>query len=274
VLAIRALSGGHFESVAPVLKKILLAHPPPEIETATVDSLGAFDEPAAGKAILENWRGFSPLARKHAIDAMLAQQNRVPMLLQAIQDGQLEPSALDGGARSLLYENPDPAIARKSHTLLESTNSDRAKVVASYHDAVNIRGDVGHGKKLFEENCARCHMPRRQGARVGPNLSGVNNKTKEELLTSILNPSYTIEPLFVNYVVTAKDGRMYDGVIANETPGAITLRGGSEDGDETILRKNIAEIRASSVSLMPDGFEEKMSKQDIADVIAYLRGGL
>jgi putative heme-binding domain-containing protein len=89
-----------------------------------------------------------------------------------------------------------------------------------------------------------------------------------------MNPSYTIEPLFVNYVVTAKDGRMYDGVIANETPGAITLRGGSEDGDETILRKNIAEIRASSVSLMPDGFEEKMSKQDIADVIAYLRGGL
>jgi putative heme-binding domain-containing protein len=133
---------------------------------------------------------------------------------------------------------------------------------------------VGHGKNLFEENCARCHMPRRQGTRVGPNLSGVNNKTKEELLTSILNPSYTIEPQFVNYIVTAKDGRMYDGVIANETPGAITLRGGSEDGDETILRKNIAEIRASSVSLMPDGFEEKMSKQDIADVISYLRGGL
>ena len=274
VLAIRALGGGHFESVAPVLQKILLAHPSPEIETAAVDSLAAFDEPAAGKAILENWRGFSPPTRKHAVDAMLAQQNRVPMLLQAIQDGQLEPSALDGGERSRLYENPDPAIAKKSHALLESTNSDRAKVVASYHDAVNLRGDEGHGKKLFEENCAKCHMPRRQGGRVGPNLSGVNNKTKEELLTSILNPSYTIEPIFVNYIITAKDGRMYDGVIANETPGAITLRGGSEDGDETILRRNIAEVRASSVSLMPDGFEEKLSKQDIADVISYLRAGL
>ena len=67
---------------------------------------------------------------------------------------------------------------------------------------------------------------------------------------------------------------MYDGVIANETPGAITLRGGSEDGDDTVLRKNIAEIRASSVSLMPEGFEQNLSKQDVADVIAYLRGGL
>ena len=113
-----------------------------------------------------------------------------------------------------------------------------------------------------------------RGGRVGPNLSGINNKTKEELLTSFLNPSYAIEPHFVNYVITSKDGRMYDGVIANETPGAITLRGGSEDGDDTVLRKNIAEIRASSVSLMPEGFEQNLSKQDVADVIAYLRGGL
>jgi putative heme-binding domain-containing protein len=75
-------------------------------------------------------------------------------------------------------------------------------------------------------------------------------------------------------VITTHDGRMYDGVIANETPGAITLRGGSEEGDQTVLRKNIAEIRASSVSLMPDGLEKDLTKQDITDVIAYLRGGL
>jgi hypothetical protein len=41
-----------------------------------------------------------------------------------------------------------------------------------------------------------------------------------------------------------------------------------------VLRKNVAEIRASSVSLMPDGLEEQLSVQDVADLIAYLRGGL
>ena len=34
---------------------------------------------------------------------------------------------------------------------------------------------------------------------------------------------------------------MYDGIIANETTSYITLRGGSEGGDETVLRKNIAD---------------------------------
>ena len=54
----------------------------------------------------------------------------------------------------------------------------------------------------------------------------------------------------------------------------ITLRGGTENGDETILRQNVAEIRASNVSLMPEGLEQSMSRQEIADVIAYLRAGL
>ena len=59
-------------------------------------------------------------------------------------------------------------------------------------------------------------------------------------------------------MVTTKDGRMYDGVISNETPGMITLRGGSDEGDETILRANIAQMRASSLSLMPDGLEKAL----------------
>ena len=53
----------------------------------------------------------------------------------------------------------------------------------------------------------------------------------------------------------------------------ITLRTGFQDGDHTILRKNIASDPGSSVSLMPDGLENWLSKQEMADVIAYLRGG-
>jgi putative membrane-bound dehydrogenase-like protein len=274
VRAIRALRGGRFEAVQPLLRKVIETHPPAEVESAAVDSLAAFDEPEAGRAILAHWRAYSPEARRHAVAALLMQRNRVPMLLKAIQDGQVEPSALDPAARSRLYESSDPEVVKKARALLESTNSDRAKAVASFGDALRIEGEVNRGKKVFDDHCAKCHMPQRTAGRVGPDLSGINNKTKEELLTSILNPSFAIEPRFVNYVVTTRDGRMYDGVIANETPNAITLRGGSEEGDQTVLRKNIAEIRASSVSLMPDGLEKDLSKQNIADVIAYLRGGL
>ena len=66
------------------------------------------------------------------MDAMLAQRNRIPMLLKAVARGsQVERSAIDASARSHLYDDADPAISTKARALLENADSDRAKVVAA-----------------------------------------------------------------------------------------------------------------------------------------------
>ena len=272
--AIRALRGGQFPAVKPIIEQILASNPPPELQVAAVSCLSSFRDVAVAPVLLANWRTYGPDARRQAVAALLSHRERVPVLLKAIEDHQVDMPAIDITARSRLMEDADGAIAQRARNLFQNTSSDRAKVVESYRDVLKMTVDEQRGKKVFEANCAKCHMPRAQGGRVGPDLSGVNNKTKDELLTSILNPSYAIEPHYVHYVVTTKDGQIHDGVIANETPGAIALRGGTENGDETLLRTNIADVRASNVSLMPDGLEQSMSRQEIADVIAYLRAGL
>jgi len=272
--AVRALRGGDLAAVRPILEQILASNPPPELQAAAVECLAAFNDQSVAPELLKNWKSYAPEARKQVIAALLNQRQRVPALLKAIENHEVELAAVDAAARSRLMDDSDTSIAQRARRLFQDASSDRAKVVESYRDVLKMSGDERRGKRAFEANCARCHLPRAQGGRVGPDLSGVNNKTKEELLTSILNPSYAIEPHYVHYVVTTKDGQIHDGVIAGETPGAVTLRGGTENGDETILRANIAEIRASSVSLMPEGMEKSMSRQDIADVIAYLRAGL
>ena len=204
---------------------------------------------------------------------MLNSRERAPLLLDAIEHREIPAASLDMAARNRLLEYPDMNIAARAKVLLQTAGRDRAKVVANYRDVLNLTGDPARGKQVLEKNCGRCHLAAHGRAQVGPDLSGVNNKSKEELLTSILNPSAAIDPRFINYILTTKDGTIHDGVIGSETPGMITLRNGSEDGDDVILRSNIAEMRASAVSLMPEDLEESMSKQDLADVIAYLRGG-
>jgi putative heme-binding domain-containing protein len=274
ITAIRALRGGRYATVSPILRKILDQHGDPAMETAAIESLAAFDDPEIGTILVTNWKSYGPKARQQVIAAMLNQRDRLPSLLTALEKNQIEPANIDMAARARLMEQPDQAIAKRAKAIFQNQSSDRAKVVAAYQDALKLQGDIVHGKKLFEDNCGKCHLPRKQAARVGPDLSGINNKTKEELLTSILNPSYAIEPRFTYYMVTTRDGRMHDGVISNETPGMLTLRGGTEEGDDTILRRNIAEVRASTLSLMPDGLEDSLGRQGLADVITYLRGGL
>jgi putative heme-binding domain-containing protein len=274
ILAIRALRGGQFRVVAPIFDKVLAPNATPNVEVAAMDSLAAFDDPAVAKMILAHWANLSPQAHERGFEALVGHKNRVPILLQAVEAGKLDRAALDGSVRSHLYENPDPDVVSKAHALLGGPGSDRAQVVTRYQAALTTPGNAFQGKIVFQANCARCHMPRIQGGRVGPDLSGINNKTKEELLTDILNPSYAIEPTYINHVAVTKDGYIYDGIISNETPGAITLRSGAESGDQTLLRSNIQEIRSSTVSLMPEGFEKTLNEQDMANVIAYLRGGL
>jgi putative membrane-bound dehydrogenase-like protein len=269
VRAVRALRGGAYAHSAPVLLQVLESKPVSDMQVAAIQSLAAFDDPGVAPTLLAQWSSYSPEARTQVVAALLNSKQRVPALLKAIEDKQVPVAALDAAARARLMDLGD-----RAKNLVQNPDGSRAKIIDGYRDALLMAGDVGRGKKLFDENCAKCHMPRKQGGRVGPDLSGINNKTKEELLTSMLDPSYAIEPRFTNYIVTTKDGRMYDGIIAAETPAVITLRGGSAEGDEVILRSNIQEIRASAISLMPEELEKSLNKQGLADVIAYLRGGL
>lgn len=261
------------DAALPLVKKLMAMNPPSVLQAAAVDVLAGYKSADATGTILAGWKSYSPEARVRAVAGMLAQKERVPLLLDAIEKGDVDPAALEINARNRMLEEKDPALAARAKKIFAGATSDRDKVVQQFKEVVSMNGDVAKGKLAFEENCARCHSARKQGARVGPDLRGVNNKSKEELLEAILNPSRAIEPRFVNYVVTTKDGQMYDGVLANETPGTITLRGGAEE-DVTLLRSNIQEIRSSTISLMPEDFEKSMNKQALADVIAFLRAGL
>ncbi len=271
VSAIRALRGGNFATVAPVLQKILASGDAGEIKAAAVESLASFDEASVASSLLAGWQSYTPDVRAKVLEAMLSEKERMKILLQAVEEKKIEKTALGEEMRARLYNHPEQTVVDRARALFKGSSDDRGQAMANYKDVLTMNGEQTRGKPIFEQNCAKCHLPNK-GGRIGPDLSGVNNKSKDELLTSILNPSYAIEPRFVNYIVTTNDGRIRNGVLANETLGAITLRG--LDGDTSILRKNVKEIKASNMSLMPGAFEIMLDKQQMADLIAYLRAGL
>ena len=243
-----------------------------KLQAAAIDSLASFDDPVVASILLNRWSKYTPGMRQQVLTALLVERQRMKALMEALEAGRIERTMIDPAMQARLFDHPDQQVADRARAFFKRETEERAAVVAQYRDVVNLKGDVDRGREIFNRECAKCHVPQKGRPRIGADLSGINNKTREELLNSILNPSEAIEPRFVNYIVTTKDGRIVDGILSNETPGAITLR--NADTDETILRKSIAEIRASKLSLMPDGFEKNSSKQAIADLIAYLRGGL
>jgi putative membrane-bound dehydrogenase-like protein len=272
ISAVRVLRGGRFVVVAPTLQKMLAANEPGEIKIAAIESLASFDDPAIASMLLASWQSYTPDVRLKVLEALLSERERMKSLLRALEENKIERAAFGEEMRTRLLDHPDRETAERAKQIFSQETGDRMKIVESYRNALEMEGDVARGKQIFETHCAKCHVPQRQFGRIGPDLSGINNKTKEELLTSILNPGYAIEPRFLNYIVTTKDGRIRNGILANETPGAVTLRG--LDGETTILRARVAEMKSSNLSLMPGAFEMLIDRQGMADLIAYLRGGL
>ena len=105
---------------------------------------------------------------------------------------------------------------------------------------------------------------------MGPDLTGSPSRDAAPLLANILDPNAIVPPNSIQYLVIDHDGRTYSGIIVAETATSLTLRrgGGAQD---TILRTRIAEMTSTGLSLMPEGLEKTISKQEMTDLVAFLR---
>ena len=65
-------------------------------------------------------------------------------------------------------------------------------------------------------------------------------------------------------------GQTFTGIIASETANSITVRR-AESKEDVILRSSIEELISTGVSLMPEGLEKDLSKQNFADVIEFIK---
>ena len=90
------------------------------------------------------------------------------------------------------------------------------------------------------------------------------------MLPSILDPNAEIREGFANYLVETKDGRALTGFLTDQDAHIVILRG--VDGQDISLRREeIAELKPSGRSLMPEGLLDGLSDQQLRDFFAYLR---
>jgi putative heme-binding domain-containing protein len=125
------------------------------------------------------------------------------------------------------------------------------------------------GKAVFKRDCSSCHQLEGIGTSVGADLSAIRDRGLEAVLLNILDPNREVKPQFLTYVVVTDNGRILTGMITAETANSITLR--RTDGtSETLLRAKIEEMKSTGISFMPEGLENQIDHQAMADLLAYL----
>jgi putative heme-binding domain-containing protein len=242
----------------------------PELQMAALNGLRNSSDPRAADTMLANWGLKSASLRTAIIDELLRRDPWTERLLTSVEANTVNPPELGPTQRQRLLHHSNASLANRAAKLFQETNPDRVALVASYGKVSELSGNPGAGLTLFAENCSMCHAFRGVGHPVGPDLMTYHDKPASDFILAILHPSAAIEPRFINYQVETKDDRSLSGVLNGETATSITILG-PNGAKDTLLRSEIASMRASKFSLMPEGFEAALNHQGMADLIAYLK---
>ncbi len=252
---------------------VISARTSPELAVAIVDAAGKSAAPETAAALLESFPSFTPTTRAAAVRALLSRPEWTEPLLAAFEDGSVPVGELSLDQKQSLASHPDKTLAERARAILEKggslPNADRQKVIEELSPLVLKKADPGAGKEVFKKICAKCHTHSGEGAKVGPDLTGMAVHPKEELLINILDPNRSVEGNYRMYTAITKDGRVLNGLMASESRTAVEIYD-VEGQKHALQREDLRQIVASTLSLMPDGFEKQAPAEDLANLLEFL----
>lgn len=278
-VATRKAAIGFLASVDPAaattaLLPRLTASEPTELQTAAVRALTSLPGETAVQELLrlEHWNTLSPNTRGAALTALLAQPRHTRELLAAMAAQRLPENMLSHAQREALRHHRDAEIRETARQLFAAAaTGDRMAAYEKARAVLDLTGQAVNGHKVFATHCASCHRLDREGYNVGPDLLGIRNQPKESILLHIVHPNYEVVAGFNACTIECQDGRELTGLIIGETPTSVTLRQ-AQGLEETVPRSGISRLTVGQLSLMPEGLEEAMTPQELADLLACLKG--
>ena len=253
--ALRLLSHADFATAKPAFVAALDPRRPQTLQLAAVRAMRTASADVVAPMLLKRWATYTPLVRGEVLATLTTRPAWAVALLDAVEAGSVPRTQIDTARQAVLKNHRDPAIGSRAAKLFAATTpAARQAVIDRYKAALASSGASGKGEAIFRRECASRHLAGNVGQIVGPAVPTFRDKSAEELLVAILDPNREVDPRYVNYTVHLADGRTTSGVIAGESPAAVTLRR-AEGQAEAVLRSQIDELRSTGLSLMPEGFE-------------------
>jgi putative heme-binding domain-containing protein len=150
-------------------------------------------------------------------------------------------------------------------------------LLSSVKEMTNGRS-FSNGKQLFKvASCVSCHKLNGAGTEFGPDLTKLDPKQQkpEEVLRDILEPSFRINEKYQTYIFETKAGKTITGIILEETAKTVKVIENPLVKAEPVvlLKSSLANREKSPTSIMPKGLLDKLTREEILDLVAYVVAG-
>jgi putative heme-binding domain-containing protein len=273
VSAVSLLGYTDMEFAGAALGRLLDARQPPEVQLQAVRAIDRLGDARGGGLLTskENWSRYTPRVREAVVAAITSKPPLIGALFAAIEGGVIAPAEISSVRRTQLLKHSDAKIRTAAEAIFKDLEGgDRMQVYRNYRESLNSGIDLVRGREAFLRACSACHTYNGEGGNVGPDLTGNRYQPADAILLHTIVPNYEVAPSYQTLSIVTQDGRSFSGWLSAESEGSLTLRTAAGT-EEIVLRRTIASLTTTSVSLMPDGLEQLMTKEEMASLIAYLK---
>jgi putative heme-binding domain-containing protein len=245
------------------------------INSVAARGLAGFDDPVVGVKLVKAYRHFHPSERGQLLSALVSRATFASVLLDAVADGRIPRADISAFHARQIRSLNETALNKKlaeSWGEIRDSPADKQQLIALWKaqltEAAIAKADKSQGRMVFNTACAACHALYGEGGKVGPDLTGGGRENLDYLLENIVDPSAVVTADFRMSIVELKDGRVLNALIAAKSERTLTLKTMTET--LTIEHGEVAGLRDSTLSLMPEGLLEALPPEHARDLIAYL----
>lgn len=240
-----------------------------------VAGLAAYDDPAIPGLVVQNWRFLRAEEYPAAVATLCSRPAFARALLKAVADGKIPRTEITAFHARQIHGFGDDALNRELAKVwgeVRVSAKEKTEQIAVYKKLLTParlkEANLSRGRLLFDQSCATCHVLYGVGKSIGPELTGSNRDNLDYLLENIVDPSAVLAADFKMSVVTLKNGRVITGVVMEPTERTIAVQTQTER--LKLDREEIAEMRVTPQSLMPEGLLARLDEGQVRDLIAYL----
>jgi putative heme-binding domain-containing protein len=246
-----------------------------DLRGEAIRGLAAFNDEGIPKLLLDHYASLAEAEKADAVQTLVSRPAYGLVLLDAIEKGQIPRSDVSAFAARQMVELKNQEVSRRVAKVwgaVRSSSQDKLAQMGKYKAMLTPdymrSADVSKGRLVFTKTCATCHRLFDEGARIGPELTGSQRANLSYFLENVLDPSAVVAKEYQMTLVELNSGRVITGIIKDENDQSITIQ--TEKDTIVVPKKEIDSRTQSPVSMMPEGLLDKLTKEEVRDLVGYL----
>jgi putative heme-binding domain-containing protein len=242
---------------------------------AALRGLAAYSHADTPKKVLAVYAELTSEEKQDAVAALAARKEYALALLAAVEAKTVPRGDVSAFAARQIFALGDAKTTERLQQVwgeVRDTNPKKQEQMAKYKamltPAFMRNANTSNGRAVFSKTCQQCHKLFGEGGTIGPDLTGSNRSDMEYILSNVIDPSAEVARDYRMSVVRTLDDRVVTGIIVERTAARVVIQTATER--ITLSPDDVASVKDSPLSIMPEGQFDPLTKEQVRDLIAYL----